>query len=69
MRFAVGSLLEQVGNKVRTSSFAGTLGCSYCFMQVEIYQMDEKDACRKAAEFEHPYPATKIMFMPDKVVR
>jgi hypothetical protein len=51
MRLAIGSFIEDFRNKV------------------EIVQLDDETCDFKAdpkLSFEHPYPTTKIMFIPDK---
>lgn len=37
--------------------------------KVQILQLDEqKGQFKESAVFDHPYPTTKIMWMPDKVL-
>lgn len=44
--------------------------CSQYCNKVQIVALNnEKQEFEKKLEFDHPYPATKIMWLPDKAVR
>jgi DDB1- and CUL4-associated factor 7 len=77
-RLALGSFVEEYNNKVRVnpllSVFHVNQKCGYssfrvCFAsKVQIVSLDEETSEFIArSTFDHPYPTTKVMWIPDTV--
>lgn len=62
-RFLIGSFQEDYKNKVYlTNSFIAIIVTA----QVRIVEyFPESKSFHSTADLEHPYPATKVMFIPD----
>ncbi|CDW52031.1 DDB1 and CUL4 associated factor 7 [Trichuris trichiura] len=62
-RIAVGSFIEEYSNKVSGRLFDQFLDTA---ARVQIIQLDEEAGeFINTAQFDHPYPATKLMWIPD----
>ena len=68
-RLAIGSFVEEYNNKVcLKSASVAPLVALEC--QVEIIQLNEETGkFANVGNFDHPYPTTKIMWLPDKTDR
>ncbi|KFW04821.1 DDB1- and CUL4-associated factor 7, partial [Fulmarus glacialis] len=65
-RLALGSFVEDLNAVIIIEYFDKMLSFKYGFLQVQLVGLDEESSefiCRNT--FDHPYPTTKLMWIPD----
>lgn len=67
-RLALGSFIEEYNNKVSERFRLNYSKNIFCFVKVQIITLDEdRSEFRLCSVFDHPYPTTKVMWIPDTV--